>query len=96
MNYYNQTDKSEVEKIHQELEEDGFNVSVTHSTGELRRENNKYRKSMTWHFTEKNENGRIFYSDWFTSRPSFEAWLNTPRQPLPIGVGMSIRYLEMI
>jgi len=96
MQYYNQTNKAEVDKIKKQLENDGFVVSVNHSTGEIYREDNKYRASMKWHFTEKNEAGHIFYSDWFTSRPSFEAWLNTPRQPLPIGVGMSIRYLEMI
>jgi len=96
MQYYNQTNKAEVDRIKKQLEEDGFNVSVNYSTGEIHREENKYRKAMKWHFTEKNENGAIFYSDWFTSRPKFEAWLNKPRQPLPVGARMSIRYLQMI
>ena len=96
MQYYNQTNKAEVETIRKELKSDGFNVSVKHSTGKIHREDNKYRASMKWHFTEKNKNGDVFHSEWFTSKPKFEAWANNPRQPLPVGARMLITYLEMI
>lgn len=96
MNYYNQTNKADIDEIRKELEQDGFIVSVSHSKGEIRREDNKYRNSMKWHFTEKNENGDIFYSDWFTSKSKFLEWLNAPRRPMPIPNGMSLSYIEIL
>jgi len=95
MQFYNQTDKCEVEKAKAQLIKDGHNVLVTHRKATLTRKKNKYNKYMEWELFERSENGSTF-TNWFKSKPEAMRYLTRLREPVPIGSDMVISYVELI
>ena len=94
MQYYNQTDKKEVEAMRQGLIESGFDVSVSQAECSVIRETSKYNKYMKWHAVTRYENGGLC-SDYFKSKPEAIKYLTKPRRPLPAGNRMLISYVKL-
>ena len=94
MQYYNQTDKSEVDAIRQDLIESGFQVSVSTRKCSVIRETSKYNKYMKWRAVTQYENGGSC-SEYFKSKPEAIRHLTKPRRPMPAGNRMLVSYVEI-
>ena len=93
--YYNQIDKREVEEIKKDLVNNGFDVSISLATCQIKRETSKYDKYMKWHMLTISANNAMA-SEYFKSQPEALRYLNKPRRPMPIGTRMSLTYITLI
>ena len=95
MNYYNQTDKNEVQEMEKDLIENGFDVAVSTGTCQIIHETSKYNKYMKWHAITTFENGGSS-SNYYKSKPEALRDLTKRRPPLPIGNRMSLMHIIII
>ena len=94
MQYFNQTNLSEVNQAKEYMESLGFETSVSYGKATIIRETSKYNKYMKWHVNLEYENGSKS-SQHFKTKPEAIRYLTQPRQAMPIGKFMSLSHVKL-